>query len=181
MITTALAYLAGTRWLTFVRRHWRVIAVLAFLLIMFVAVHAWMERECARREVLLRQKYDRLLREAEDKNRKIEKQWRNLVHEADREHQQRLQAMETKYADAVARIGPVRVCSRPSSGTTTVSRDPTTAGGDHGPAGGDRLSGRAGEAADIGPGLVRLAHTAEAQTARLIACQQYIRVLESTR
>lgn len=179
MITAALAYIAGSRWWQFLRRHWRVFAVLAAALAIFVAIHMWMERECARRELTLRQEYDRLLRAAEAKNREIETHWRNLIHEAERDHQDRLKAMETKYADAVSRIGPVRLCPRPSD-PTTVSRDPAGPAVDHDAAGGDGLSGRAGER-DIGPGLVRLAHAAEAQTTRLIACQNYIRALESVR
>lgn len=165
--------------LGFLRRQWRVIAVLAAVLLVFVTVHAWMERECARREVQLRQEYDRLLREAEAKNREIETRWRNLVHEADREHQNRLQAMEAKYRDAVSRLGPVRLCQRPRN-PATVSRDPTGAGSDHDAASGDGLSGGTG-GRDIGPGLVRIARTAEAQTAQLIACQNYIRALETHR
>lgn len=163
----------------FFRRHWRVLAVLAAVLLVFVAVHTWMERECARREVQLRQEYDRLLQEAVNKNREIETHWRNLVHEADREHQNRLQALEAKYRDAVARLGPVRLCPR-ASDSTTVSRDPAAPGGDHDAASGDGLSGGAG-IPDIGPGLVRIAQAADTQTARLIACQNYIRALETHR
>lgn len=179
MITAALAYVAGSWWWAFLRRHWRVFVVLATVLFIYVTIHSWMERECLRREVQLRQEYDRQLRAAEAKNREIETHWRNLIHEADREHQQRLQAMEAKYQDAAARIGPVRLCPRPA-GPTTVSRDSPSSGGDHETAGGDGLSGRAG-ARDIGPGLVKLAHTAETQTAQLIACQNYVRALETAR
>lgn len=180
MITAILTRIAATRALALVRRHWRVLAVLALMLVVIVSVHAWMERECMRREVQLRQKYDRLLREAETKNREIETYWRNLVHEADLEHQKRLQAVETKYQGAVARIGVVRLCPR-ASDPATVSRDSPASGGDHAAAGDNGLPRRAGEAVDVGPGLVRLAHAAETQTARLVSCQQYIRVLESTR
>lgn len=165
----------------FLRSNWRGLAVLAAVAVALWSIHAWMERECAQRETALRQEYDQLLRAAEKKNRDIETTWRNLVYEADRDHQTRLQALEAKYSGAVDLIGPVRLCPRSPVYPATVSRDPPRPAGNHGAAGGDGLSGRAEQSRDIGPALVRIAQAADTQTARLIACQNYIRALETPR
>jgi hypothetical protein len=160
-------------------RYWKVIVVLSVILLALVVIHGWMERECTRREVALRQAYQKMLDEERTRSRAKEREMQTLVYEAEHANQARLVELEAKYRGAVERIGPVRVCDKPTR-PTSVPRDPATAPIRDDPAGGDRLPGGAG-GRDIGPGLVAIAQAADAQTSRLIACQDYVRALEVTR
>ncbi len=164
----------------FLQRHWKVAVSLGTLLLIFWAVNTWLERECVRCQEQVRREYERLLQAERDKVRAQEKQWQTLIHEVERENQTRLQELEAKYRGAVERIGPVRLCPPADRSGTGVPRDPFAATVDHAAPGDDRLPGSVG-GRDIGPGLVRIARAAEAQTTRLIACQSYVRTLERNR
>jgi hypothetical protein len=169
-----LAKFGGT-----VVRYWKVVAVLSAILLALVVIHGWMERECTRREVAIRQAYQKMLDEERARSRAKEREMQTLVYEAEHANQARLVELEAKYRGAVERIGPVRVCSQPAR-AAGVSRDPTPTAVRDDPPEGDGLPGGAG-GRDIGPGLVALAEAADTQTARLIACQDYVRALEPSR
>lgn len=162
--------------LLFVRRHWKVAAMLATLLLLYVTIHGWMERECARRELRMRQTYERLLEAERERVRVTERKWQTLVYEVERANQDRLQALEEKYRGAAERIGPVRVCEPTRGRDPRVSRTAPAPAVDHDPTRDHRLSGGAG-GRDIGPGLRRITKAADTQTARLIACQHYVNTL----
>lgn len=152
---------------------------LALLLAVFIAVHNWIERECARCQAKVRQQYELLLQAEREKVHAQEKKWQALIREVERENQDRLQEMEAKYRGAAERIGVVRLCKPADRGGARVSRDTPASTVDHGAAGNNGLSGGAG-GRDIGPGLTRISKAAETQTARLIACQSYVRTLEAS-
>lgn len=162
-----------------IARYWKWVVVLSAILFALITIHGWMERECARRELAIRQAYQKLLDEERARSRAKEQQMQILVHEAEYANQARLVELEAKYRGAVERIGPVRVCSQPAR-AAGVSRDPAPTAVRDDPPEGDGLPGGAG-GRDIGPGLVALAEAADTQTARLIACQDYVRALEPSR
>lgn len=166
--------------IAFLVRYWKVAAVLSAVLLALVVIHAWMERECTRREDALRQAYQRLLDEERVRSRAKEQEMQTLVYEAEHANQARLVELEAKYRGAVERIGPVRVCVQPSR-PASVPADPTATTVRDGAPEGDGLPGGAGEGPDVGPALIEIAQAADAQTSRLIACQDYIRALESLR
>jgi hypothetical protein len=163
----------------FFLKYWKMAVTLAGILLVLIAFHLWMERECTRREVAISQAYQKMLDEERARSRAIERKMQTLVYEAEHANQARLQELEAKYRGAVERIGAVRVCNR-ATPADRVPRDSASSAVNHDPAGSDGLSGGAG-GRDIGPGLVAIAHAADAQTARLIACQEYIRALEDSR
>jgi hypothetical protein len=113
------------------------------------------------------------VREAETATRQAEIDSRKRVEDIDRGYQAKLNELDSKYRDAVSRIGPVRLC--PSARSREVPRASDPASGDHGPTAGNGLSQAAGK--DIGPDLIDLARLAAKQTQQLIACQSFIRSL----
>jgi hypothetical protein len=163
-------------WVMFAVRYWKVAAVLSVFLLTLVAIHTWMERECTRREDVIRQAYHKALNEERARSRAIEQKMQTLVHEAEHANQERLQALEAKYRGAVERVGPVRVCSQPAR-AASVPPGPTPAPVRDDPPEGDGLPGGAG-GRDIGPALIQLTEAADVQTARLIACQDYVRAVQ---
>lgn len=115
------------------------------------------------------------VRKAEEATRQAEIESRKRVEAVDRDYQAKLQDLDSKYRDAVGRIGPVRVCGQ-SGDPREMPRASDTASSYHGGAAGDRLLEAPGER-DIGPGLVELARLADKQTQQLVACQSFVRSL----
>lgn len=103
---------------------------------------------------------------ANAKARSDEQAAQNRANEVDRAHQKQIADIAARYA--ARPIPAVRVC-RPAR-QVRVPAATTAAAIDHGPADAGGLPGR-----DIGPDLERIARAADEQTARLIACQAFIR------
>lgn len=98
---------------------------------------------------------------------------RKRVNEAENAHQQLLSKLDDNY-----RANPlpaVRVCNDNAKRRSEVPSNTGAAPVDPGTPEGDGLPER-----DISAGLTRIARDADEQTARLIACQNYVRAIHKT-
>jgi hypothetical protein len=147
-------------------------AVAAVLGILLGIKHYGDERaDAARAQV--RAQYEKQVERLKRDQAEVERDLRNAANEIAKEAHARDLKREADYADAVRRVGPVRVCNDPArmSGTAGDRATGATALDDGSTDGSGLPESAAGR--DIGPGLSRLAQVAQRQTDALITCQAY--------
>lgn len=105
--------------------------------------------------------------------RKVERESTNAERSLAAAAEQRERALQDKYVDAIARIGPIRMCVAPPAYLPDAA---LASGSDEASAERNKLPSQAGK--DIAPELVELTKIADDQAAQLLTCNEYAGAME---
>lgn len=160
--------------LLFAGRYWRVLAIAAAVGLVLYAISSVIDRAEQRGYDSATADMAKLVAKANAATAARDADARNRIHTLETEHAQVLSTLDAERRAAAARIGPVRVQKCPAGGGKLPERAAAPAL-NPGPAADGGVPRGAGEAADIGPGLIELMATAKRQALDLISCQAYAR------